>query len=45
MTVDMGLLKVNQDFAAVLCPFSTFCYLTEDQERTNLFSLVRPRLN
>jgi SAM-dependent methyltransferase len=44
MTVDMGLLKVNQDFAAVLCPFSTFCYLTEDQERTNLFSLVRQQL-
>ncbi len=44
MRVDMGLLKVNQDFAAVLCPFSTFCYLTEDHERTHLFSLVRQQL-
>jgi len=44
MTADIGLLKLNQAFAAVLCPFSTFCYLTEDHERTHLFSLVRRQL-
>jgi len=44
MTVDIGQLKLNQSFAAVLCPFSTFCYLTEDHERTYLFSLVQRQL-
>jgi SAM-dependent methyltransferase len=44
MVADIGLLKLNQAFAAVLCPFSTFCYLTEDHERTYLLSLVRQQL-
>lgn len=38
---DIGRLKLNQSFAAILCPFSTFCYLTEDHEQTYLLSLVR----
>jgi SAM-dependent methyltransferase len=44
MTADIGLLKLNQAFAAVLCPFSTFCYLIEDHERKYLFSLMRRQL-
>jgi SAM-dependent methyltransferase len=41
---DIGLLKLNQAFAAILCPFATFCYLIEDHERAHLFSLVRQQL-
>jgi len=44
MMADIGMLKLDQAFAAVLCPFSTFCYLTEDNERTYLFSLLRRHL-
>jgi SAM-dependent methyltransferase len=44
ITADIGLLKLSQTFAAILCPFSTFCYLTEDHERTYLFSFVRRQL-
>ena len=41
---DIGLLKLDQAFAAILCPFSTFCYLTENHERTYLLSSVRQQL-
>jgi hypothetical protein len=44
MAAEIGLLKLNQAFAAVLCPFSTFCYLIEDHEQTYLFSLVQQQL-
>ena len=44
ITADIGMLKLNRAFAAVLSPFSTFCYLVDDHERTSLFSLVRQRL-
>jgi hypothetical protein len=44
MPADIGMLKLNQAFAAVLCPFSTFCYLTEDHELTYLLSLVQRQL-